>query len=37
MTDYNSLLASVHRHSKQELLLEISTAEWKCLQAGDPS
>jgi len=37
ITDYNSLLASVHGHSKRELLLAISTPEWKWLQAGDPS
>ena len=37
VTDYNSLLASVHGHSKQELLLAISNAERKWLQTGDPS
>jgi len=37
ITAYNNLLAFVHGHSKWELLLAISTAEWKQLQAGDPS
>jgi len=37
ITDYNSLLASVHGHSKWELLLAISTTEWKWLQVDDSS